>query len=66
MGEDHKVGVRSARRDAMTTAKAEEKKSELTKDESHRVQNEVQKLTDDFIEKIDQAVSSKEQEILRV
>jgi ribosome recycling factor len=66
MGEDHKVGVRSARRDAMTTAKTQEKKSELTKDESHHVQNEVQKLTDDFIEKIDQAVASKEQEILRV
>jgi ribosome recycling factor len=66
MGEDHKVGVRSARRDAMSTAKAQEKKSELTKDESHHVQNEVQKLTDDFIEKIDQAVASKEQEILRV
>ena len=66
MGEDHKVGIRSARRDAMSTAKAKEKQSELTKDESHRVQNQIQELTDQFIEKIDQAVTSKEQEILRV
>lgn len=66
MGEDHKVGIRSARRDAMSTAKEKEKKSELTKDEAHSVQNQVQELTDQFIEKVDQAVANKEQEILRV
>jgi ribosome recycling factor len=66
MAEDHKVGIRGARRDAMTLAKDGEKDGELTKDEGHRVQKKIQDQTDEFVEKIDQAVAAKEQEILRV
>ena len=66
MGEEHKVGVRGVRRDGIANIKDREKASDLTEDDSHRLQKRVQDLTDEFGEKIDQAVSTKEQEILTV
>ncbi len=66
MGEEHKVGVRGVRRDGIANNKDREKASDLTEDDSHRLQKRVQDLTDEFVEKVDQAVNSKEQEILTV
>jgi ribosome recycling factor len=66
MGEDHKVGVRSARRDAISQEKQLKKDGDLTEDEARRLSNKIQEMTDEYVEKIDQAVTSKEQEILQV
>jgi ribosome recycling factor len=66
MGEEHKVGVRGARRDAMAWLKEAEKGSDLNEDDSHKLQKKVQDMTDEFVDKLDQAVGAKEQEILTV
>jgi ribosome recycling factor len=66
MGEEHKVGVRNVRRDAVSLVKDSEKSKELAEDESHRLQKKIQDQTDEHIAKIDEAVAAKEQEILRV
>ena len=66
LAEDHKLGVRSARRDAITLLKEFEKDSELGKDESRRAQKMVQDLTDELIQRIEQAIVAKEEDILRI
>ncbi len=66
MGEEHKVGVRGARRDGIAHIKEQEKASDLAEDDSRHLQKRMQELTDEFVAKVDQAVSSKEQEILTV
>ena len=66
MSEDHKVGIRSARRDAVALIKDLEKEGDVNKDDSRRVQKKIQDLTDEFVEKVDQAAAAKEQEILQV
>lgn len=64
--EDHKVAIRNIRRDLNEEVRTLEKKSEITKDDSHRYQNEIQSLTDKYVDKIDQLSDAKEQEILEV
>ncbi len=66
MAEDHKIGVRGARRDGVSMLKDLEKDGDLTKDESRGGQKKIQDLTDEYTSKIDQAVTSKEAEILRI
>ncbi len=66
MAEDHKIGVRGARRDGVSMMKDLEKDGDLTEDESRHGQKKVQDLTDEYNAKIDDAVSSKEEEILRI
>ena len=62
--EKARVAVRNVRRDGMDHLKADEKKHELSEDERKRLEQEVQKLTDDTIKEIDVAAHAKEQEIL--
>jgi ribosome recycling factor len=65
-GEEHKVGVRGARRDAMAMLKDLENDGDLAGDDARRAQKKVQDLTDDYVGKIDALLASKEEEILRV
>lgn len=58
-GEQAKVSVRHARKAAMD----EVKKAGLSEDERHRIEKEVQKLTDDFVGQIDRIVQDKEKSI---
>jgi len=62
--EEGKVGVRKARRDAMEHIKEAEKKGEISEDDLHRLEKEVQKTTDQFVEQIGAALESKEKELL--
>ena len=62
--EKAKVAVRNVRRDGMEHLKADEKKHEISEDERKRLENDVQKLTDDTIKDIDTAAETKEKEIL--
>ena len=64
--EDSRVAVRNVRRHGMDDLKKLEKDGKLSKDESHSESQEVQKLTDEIIAKIDEVLANKEQDILQV
>jgi ribosome recycling factor len=63
--EKAKIAVRNVRRDGMDSLKQDEKKHEISEDERKRLETEVQKLTDDSIADIDQALAAKDKEILQ-
>jgi len=62
--EKAKIAIRNVRRDGMEMLKEDEKKKEISEDEHKRLDVEVQKLTDRFIEDVDTATAHKEKEIL--
>jgi ribosome recycling factor len=64
--EQAKVAVRHVRRDGMEELKKAEKEGSIGQDDSRRLSERVQKLTDEKIAEIDRMVGSKEQEILQV
>ncbi len=64
--EEAKVVVRNIRRDANDEFKKLEKKSEITEDDLRGYSDDVQKLTDDNISKIDEMAKDKEKEIMEV
>ena len=64
--EQQRIAVRNVRHHGMDDLKAAEKDGVITKDEHHKMQTEVQKLTDEAIKRIDEALKSKEQEIMQV
>ncbi len=64
--EQQRIAVRNVRHHAMDDLKSAEKDTVITKDEHHRMQTEVQKLTDEAIRRIDETLKSKEQEIMQV
>jgi ribosome recycling factor len=64
--EDARVSVRNVRRDGIETLRRLEKESELSQDEHRKQQREVQHLTDDYISRIDEALTQKDREILQV
>ncbi len=66
MGEDARISIRSARREANETLKLLEKDKEITADDLKQGEKEVQQLTDDYVAKIDVAVKEKEQELMEV
>jgi len=66
MAEDGRVAVRHVRREAMERLKKDAKQGDITEDELSHSEKEVQKLTDRFVEKIDQHVAHKEKEIMTV
>lgn len=66
MGEEAKVRVRSARRDALEALKKAQKDGLITEDDLHRDEKEVQTLTDKKVAEIDRHIVSKEKEITTV
>ena len=64
--EDTKVTIRNIRRDAMDLIKDEEKNKNISKDDSFNFSEDIQKMTDKFIEKIDDLYQEKERDILKV
>ena len=65
-GEDCKVGVRNARRDGNDELKTLKKGSDITEDDERRGHDAMQKLTDDYIKKIEEAMAHKEKDIMEV
>ena len=57
--EDSKVAIRSIRRDAVETLRKEKKNSEITEDDLTILEEDVQKIHDDFIKKIDKVCAEK-------
>jgi len=66
MGEEARVRVRSARREGIDAIKKAQKDGHISEDDLGSYEKEVQKLTDQFVKKIDEALASKEADILRV
>jgi ribosome recycling factor len=66
IGEEFRVSVRNHRRVAVEQLKEAEKKKEITADDSKHGHDRVQKITDDFIGRIDKIIKAKEEEIMEV
>ncbi|MGB3612851.1 MAG: ribosome recycling factor [Elainellaceae cyanobacterium] len=66
LAEDGKVSVRNVRRDAIDAIRKQEKNSEISEDESRDLQEDIQKLTDKYTKKVDEAYKAKEKDILTV
>jgi len=66
MTEDHKVGVREARREALSMLKDMEGEGMLPKDDRRRAEKQVQDLTDSFVAKIEDVTAQKEKDVLEV
>ena len=64
--EGSKVAVRGVRRDGMEQTKALEKKHDISQDDEKRWGDEIQKLTDQYIKRIDEALTDKDREIKQV
>lgn len=64
--EDAKIAIRNVRRDANEEYKKLEKSGDITEDELHRYAEEIQKMTDSYIEKADQLAKEKENEIMEI
>ena len=64
--EDAKVAVRSIRRDAVEQFKKMKKASEITEDDQHQAEDDIQKITDKAIKEVDQICAAKEKEIMEV
>ena len=64
MCEDHKIAVRNIRRDSNELLKATKKDGEISEDDAFKAQEQVQKITDEYIKLIDGICEEKEKEIL--
>ena len=64
--EDSKVVIRNIRREAMEKIKNLEKNKDISKDDSFKFSDDVQKITDNLIEKVELLFTDKEKDILRV
>jgi ribosome recycling factor len=65
-GEQQKIAVRNVRRDANDDLKKAEKDGAINQDEQKKMETEVQKFTDEAVKRIDEALKTKEQEIMQV
>jgi ribosome recycling factor len=66
LAEDSRVSLRGIRRDANDQVKKAEKDGDVPEDESHRIQDEVQKILNEYVKKIDESLKTKEAEIMEV
>ena len=64
--ENAKISIRNIRRDALDAFKLEEKDKVISQDEHKKKSSDVQKITDNFIKKIDEIVTTKKNEIIKV
>jgi len=64
--EEAKITVRNIRRDAMDKIKDQEKEKSISKDDSFQFSEKIQKLTDKYVEKIENIFQEKEKDILQV
>ena len=65
-GEAAKVAIRNIRRDANDSLKKQQKANEISEDELKTAETDVQKMTDEFIKKIDVMIEDKSKEIMTV
>lgn len=63
LGEDTKVAIRNIRREANSDTKKEEKDRKISEDDSFTYQEQIQKMTDEYIKTVDDILKKKEKEI---
>lgn len=64
LAESARVAVRNVRHEAINKLRAMEKEKKISEDDGKRQQGEIQKMTDKFIQRVDEHLKKKEQEIL--
>lgn len=64
--ENARISIRNARRDAMSMLKDLEKDKDISEDDERRAQDEIQKLTDEYIAKVEAALVAKEKDLLEI
>lgn len=65
-GEGTRVAIRNIRRDVLSDIKDLLKAKELTEDEEHRAQDDIQKITDKFIAEVDKLIEAKEKDLMEI
>lgn len=66
LAEEGRVAVRNVRRDAIDAIRKQGKSSEISEDEVRDLQDQIQKLTDKYIAKVDEVLAEKEKDITTV
>ena len=66
MAEEGRVSVRNVRRDEMRDLHELRKEGEISQDDEHRAEDELQKLTDDYVKRVEAALADKEAELSEV
>lgn len=66
MAEEGRVSIRQARKDANDAVKQRQKDGELSEDEARREQDEVQTMTNQYVERVDELLKRKEAEVMEV
>jgi ribosome recycling factor len=66
MAEEGKVSIRNVRRDAIDSIRKQEKSGEVSEDEARDLQDNVQKLTDKYVQKVEQLLAEKETDITTI
>ena len=66
MGEEAKVALRNIRRDAMEAIKKDKKNSDITEDDQKNLEEKLQKLTDEYIKKVDAKIEVKTKEVMSI
>lgn len=64
--ESTKIAIRNIRRDANSTLKELEKEKEISEDEERRAEDEIQKITDNHVKKVDELAAEKEKELMEI
>lgn len=64
--ENSRISVRNIRRDVLSDIKELQKEKEISEDDERRAQDDVQKITDRFVAKIDQALAAKEKDLMEI
>ncbi|MCZ7584868.1 MAG: ribosome recycling factor [Deltaproteobacteria bacterium] len=66
MAEEARVSVRMKRRDALETVKELEKEKEISEDDARRASDQIQKIHDEYIKKVDEMSARKEKEVMEI
>lgn len=64
--EGARISIRNARREILSNVKDLLKKKDITEDNERQIQEDVQKITDRFIKQVDEALLSKESDLLEI
>jgi ribosome recycling factor len=64
--ESARISIRNARREILSNAKDLLKKKDITEDNERQIQEDVQKITDKYIKQVDEALLSKESDLLEI
>ena len=65
-GENCKIAIRNIRRDANSDVKSLNKEKEISDDEMHQAEDEIQKITDTFVKQVDAILADKESELMEI